>query len=1104
MFGQIKHSINISKGNKIFGDVIQAAWKDFNNPDIFEKGADTIALITGPLSSTDTNDVRTILEWARHSENAQELLNKIELANFSGKKKREKLIAFKLHLKNANRGNDVSDDELFQFLRHFYLFGYDLDIKAGVSLSLLNSLIGLYSQNNVRNLWLQIIDEVQSANKNAGTITLEMISHELRIAFKNKVYETIPPEFSVKSLMTAKTVWSQHRYSSELAIAMLLGSWNENFASDIAIVNRFVKEDYSIWISKIRDILQQPESPISFKNGIWNASKRKALWYELGTRLFDNDLAIFKQCTVEVLTERDPQFDLPPEERYAASIRGKVLKYSSNMRRGLSESLALLGNNPDALPNCSLYMTEKIIYSSVQEIFENANWMLWGSLDNLLPLFAEAVPVQFLQIVDHSLQQSPCLFNELFLQEGDGITGRNYLSGFLWAMEALAWEEQFIVRVTAILGELASYDPGGKWANRPSNSLRTIFLPWLPQTMASVEKRRVALQTLQIEFPDVAWSLLIGLMPNQHQSSSGSYKPQWRNILTENWKKGVTNEEYREQVTIYAELAVVMAKDDISRLKKVISLLGNLPQQAFNDILEYLSSEAILSKEEKERLGLWTELVEVASKHKQFVDADWALSPVNVVMIQNVAIKLAPSNPMNLHRRLFRDRDFDLYEEVGNTQEERARLEERRQRAMKDILDHAEFSEVIEFAESVESSLKAGYSLGFVAELEIDSLILPSLLETERKSLVQLVSGYVWGRYCSRDWAWVDNITANTTEWAPTQKGLFLTYLPFSAKTWSLADTLLGDSEIEYWSRVNVNPYQIDGDMEFAVDKLIEYGRSHAAIDCLYKALYENQSLNKKRTIDALLSAVDSHETSYAMDGYHIVEIIKALQNDPNTPPEDIFQVEWAYLPLLDRYNDASPKLLGNRLASDSSFFCQVIRLVYRSTKEKKQDKELSAKEKAIATNAYQLLREWRTPPGIKPDGNFSVDEFTQWLESTKVACIESGHLEVALIHLGGVLVYCPVDPSGLWIDRKVAAILNEKESEKMRNGFCTKIINNRGAYWVDPTGKPERELAGNYRRNAEDIENAGYHRFATTLRGLADSYDRDADGIVIEHNQED
>jgi hypothetical protein len=115
------------------------------------------------------------------------------------------------------------------------------------------------------------------------------------------------------------------------------------------------------------------------------------------------------------------------------------------------------------------------------------------------------------------LQQSPCLFDELFSQESDGTFGGNYLTGLLWALETLAWDEKFLVRACVILGELATHDLGGNWTNRPANSLTTILLPWLPQTTSSIDKRKVALRTLQKEVPAVAWKLLLSLLPNQHR-----------------------------------------------------------------------------------------------------------------------------------------------------------------------------------------------------------------------------------------------------------------------------------------------------------------------------------------------------------------------------------------------------------------------------------------------------------------------------------------------------------------------------------------------------------------------------------------------------------
>ncbi|GAB6174189.1 hypothetical protein JCM15765_36670 [Paradesulfitobacterium aromaticivorans] len=148
------------------------------------------------------------------------------------------------------------------------------------------------------------------------------------------------------------------------------------------------------------------------------------------------------------------------------------------------------------------------------------------------------------------------------------------------------------------------------------------------------------------------------------------------------------------------------------------------------------------------------------------------------------------------------------------------------------------------------------------------------------------------------------------------------------------SNALLGTSEVEYWSRTPVYPYQTDCELELAIEKLIEYSRPNAAIDCLGRMLHKKQPLNKALSIKALLSAVTSPEPAYSRDVHDIIEVIKALQDDPDSNFDELFPIEWAYLPLLERYNGTYPKSLENRLASHSDFFCEVIRLVYKSRKE--------------------------------------------------------------------------------------------------------------------------------------------------------------------------
>lgn len=143
---QIKHSISITQGSALFGEVIQAAWNDFKNPKIFTRNKDMIALITGPLSRADAHNVQWLLNQARHTENIDEFFRNVQQANFSPPKSTEKLKVIQYHLKKANHGNDVTRDELYDFLNHFHLLDYDLGGEFGVVLSLLHSHISQFHQ----------------------------------------------------------------------------------------------------------------------------------------------------------------------------------------------------------------------------------------------------------------------------------------------------------------------------------------------------------------------------------------------------------------------------------------------------------------------------------------------------------------------------------------------------------------------------------------------------------------------------------------------------------------------------------------------------------------------------------------------------------------------------------------------------------------------------------------------------------------------------------------------------------------------------------------------------------------------------------------------
>lgn len=183
LMAQIKRSISFTNGDSTFGEVIQAAWDDFNNPSNFKSGTDAIALITGCLSSSDINDVRPLMERARHCEDENEFLRNVKLPGFSSKGKENKLEVFRKKLTSANKGQPVTDKRLWEFLRSYHLIGFDLDVEAGSTLAMLLSLISKTSKEDPLGLWKNVVYAIQDANQNAGTVCSENIPDDILKAF---------------------------------------------------------------------------------------------------------------------------------------------------------------------------------------------------------------------------------------------------------------------------------------------------------------------------------------------------------------------------------------------------------------------------------------------------------------------------------------------------------------------------------------------------------------------------------------------------------------------------------------------------------------------------------------------------------------------------------------------------------------------------------------------------------------------------------------------------------------------------------------------------------------------------------------------------------
>ena len=576
--------------------------------------------------------------------------------------------------------------------------------------------------------------------------------------------------------------WATGQDGYQIRCLALVGGWNDGSECDQLALSELLGQPYAGWVQRLYPLTHEMEPPVLLEGKAFRPVSRYETWQQLGHYLTDADLERFGTAATRVLSESDATLDLPKEERATASFRKQKPTCSPALRKGIAETLALLGGQGKSL-KCSPTLPAQTADHVVYSLLGKAQWNIWASLSDVMPLLAEASPSTFLGAVETVLKDPPAspLKAVFEANDGDVVFGRNYHCGLLWALEVLAWNPDYLNRVCVCLARLATYKLPRNMGNNPAATLRTIFLTWLPQTLANVDARRIAVEKVIAENPEVGWNLLLAILPDTHQIGSYNQKPVWRDWIESSWTEGVTRSEMNRQIQNYAELAVQCAISDFSKLTELIARWDHLPRDIFQNILAFLASSAVAERSEAERFILWQKLTDEVLRHRRFASADWAMPEDEVTCLENAANALRPYKASILHQRLFNHYGHEFYT-TNNYREEEKKLAEQREQAVTEVITQDGAPQILVMAKSVKLPAELGGALGRVGNAELDAFLLPEYLENAEQPLLDLARGYVWARYFKATFEWV--LQLDISPWTLQQQIAFFAALPFHAVVW--------------------------------------------------------------------------------------------------------------------------------------------------------------------------------------------------------------------------------------------------------------------------------------------------------------------------------
>ena len=1085
---QITQTISFTKGNEKFKETIFDAWRDFNNPLVFQQGEDRFALISGLLSGTACKDVVHLLEIARTSKCPTDFKSKLNTSGICSDGCRDIFGAFLFHLRNANDGQYPEEDVWFSFLRSIHVFFVDFEIQTGINQAVIQTLIGLRFKKSPNSIWDSICNIINCYDSSAGTISKN--SEDFSQLFQ-------PTGNGYKPTGISESVYdvSQKPFTQEEACLLvrlaLLGKWSETSRVEKQFAFKFLGTDEKEWESRSRVLLNHDKMHLSLRDKTWNCKKRDHVIQLYGHLLIEKDFDKFQNLAILCLSEPDPFVGIDYDDFASLTKADSQRNYSSSFKHCIGESLAILSGARSSFSKNIQRKIEGVCCHVVRTLLHGADWIRWASLSHEMPVLAESAPEVFLDAVEDSLRRSDNPFKPWL----SAVCGKNVISGnwteFVGAFEVLAWNETNLLRCCNALAVFADMAPQmTDWATGPLRTISKILLPWFPQTKAPFEKQSAAVVSISNEHPEIGWKTLLALFPKPGSLAVGCSKPQWNGIVKKDWNPKITIKEYWKQIERYAVLSTKLASGNETRLAELVKETPHLSPRATSKIMSAIQSRRTLSLSECRKAVVWEAVKSLLVSSKRLSDNLPKHNPKLLEQLQKAETLLRPRTPSIFYRRLFTEQPINLFQRHGNWRRESQLLGKQQGKALLRILRVEGMAKLQEIVCASKFPSRIGPAMACVSNSNIETEILQFFLGVRQPNVTAFINGFIMQLFNLRGVSWVDSLIR--TSWTEEQTGCFLAALPFEDDTWERLSNWLPEDSAEkyYWNALPSLPYQGKTDFNTVIERLLEHRRADIALEWFSMQLESIASFDIRLIERTLLDFPLKRNHSGPLDNYAIHKMIECLQNSPGRDSVALEEIEWRYLPNFKYNDDFIPRALIEKLSSNPTFFCDVVDLETCSGNAHYYFGKTTWTKREQQERASLLLDKWNLVPGPTTEGLFNPKSFRTWVKRTRMIAKKRTIGNDVEARIGEVLTHAPTDPSGLWIHKEIASLLNQEHSEVMRRHYSVHRFNSEQRTRYNPGTNPNLKRRDICLEQANAIENAGYFRLATELRGLAKMYE--------------
>lgn len=888
-------------------------------------------------------------------------------------------------------------------------------------------------------------------------------------------YENTPPD------------WSSTDNLNDVIPLLLINSWDESYEIDKWAVEELSKRDYKDDISKV--VARFNDTLIKKAGGKHFVSSPKLVFHLLKNKIPDTYFENFKEITVNILTDINPFVKMSDNERFMAPYYGKKANCSRNIKKGLCYTLILISKSDSII---SGVQAKVWVDNIIAEVLRSDNTDVWKTLDDVLALLVEASPEVFLFSLDHHLNNNSSTIKGVFVDEKSfGLFNNHYHNSLLWALEKTAWNIRYFEKSISCLIKLASIDPGGSTVNRPINSLKGIYSPWLPQTFVNAEIRIKVLSKFVIDFSNEVFEICKSIL-NYDGTVFPNEKPYFESDNLEKHSESYADMHLSQK----GALEIVNKIDNISE-KDLISMLWSiykvLPET------QIMIIQLIMERANKEMIELWESLGRlIAGELKERQKRD-SLASETMDKLKSLYLLISPDDPYIKVQRWFNDPwTYILYEHSLINDEDEYDEEIKHKIRVSLITELIESTGLYTFVEKSKQFKLQWYVGSAISDLlNSEEEIIKYLKSHLGENLnVQAVAGFTNRKVRDLTVNWAFDYFQKLLVLKYTDAYVILSGLHSRTEVLDFVDQQPEEGKEIFWKYCStVYPDANEIQSKLVIEGLEKAGRAHG--------LFSFMSRSKKNISTQLLSEIllklGSNKIlifdNIQVDAFDVKSVLKELQTRKDKDSQSLLTLELMFFDLFDEYSNKMPKTINYALSTDPAFVIELLNYTFKPEKRdvKEQDEEKNEMNGNLAFKMYKIWSSWDKFIDENGDRVVINEQTKLFISKSREMAQNVNRLTFLDSKFGEILASFLINADQS-LNTEVMGILQEINSSNIVSSFEARLYNGpSGAYFSSMDGgKTELGKAKKYRDLAAETR-FEYSFVASCFERLADSFERSA-----------